>query len=100
MTDFPGPPFRADHVGSPLRPPALLEARGRQVIVERDTPNQQASTSWVTPWRRCTRVASKPVEEHQAVPGTGPDRPLPRPIGQSCVLTRLPAGPQLGDQFS
>jgi hypothetical protein len=28
-----------------------------RVIVERDTPNQQARTSWVTPWRRCTRVA-------------------------------------------
>ena len=26
-------------------------------MVERLTPNQQASTSWVTPWRRWTRVA-------------------------------------------
>ena len=31
MTDVSGPPFRADHVGSLLRPPELLEARaGRQ----------------------------------------------------------------------
>jgi len=32
MYDSPGvstPPFRADHVGSLLRPPALLEARSR-----------------------------------------------------------------------
>jgi len=27
MTDLPGPPFRADHVGSLLRPPGLLHAR-------------------------------------------------------------------------
>jgi 5-methyltetrahydropteroyltriglutamate--homocysteine methyltransferase len=29
MTIRSEPPFRADHVGSFLRPPALLEARGR-----------------------------------------------------------------------
>src|SRR6185436_8715141 len=29
MTMRTEPPFRADHVGSFLRPPALLEARGR-----------------------------------------------------------------------
>jgi hypothetical protein len=40
------------------------------------------------------------VDEHQPVPGTGPDRPLPRPIGKPCVLARLPARPQLGDQLS
>ena len=38
-------------------------SRGRtspmaRVMVERSTPNQQASTSWVAPWRRWTRVAS------------------------------------------
>ena len=27
MSDTPGPPFRADHVGSLLRPPELLRAR-------------------------------------------------------------------------
>jgi hypothetical protein len=48
-------------------PPSTVQPRsassGRtsptaRVIVERETPNQQASTSCVTPWRRCTRVAS------------------------------------------
>lgn len=29
MTDRPGPPFRADHVGSLLRPPQLSEARAK-----------------------------------------------------------------------
>src|SRR4051812_23305456 len=29
MTDLSGPPFRADHVGSLLRPKNLLEARAR-----------------------------------------------------------------------
>jgi 5-methyltetrahydropteroyltriglutamate--homocysteine methyltransferase len=29
MTDASGPPFRADHVGSLLRPQRLLEARTR-----------------------------------------------------------------------
>ena len=28
MSDMSGPPFRADHVGSLLRPPELLQARG------------------------------------------------------------------------
>ena len=27
MSDMSGPPFRADHVGSVLRPPELLRAR-------------------------------------------------------------------------
>ncbi len=42
----------------------------------------------------------QPVQEHQPVPSTGPDRPLPRPVGQPCVLARLPARSQLGDQLS
>ena len=41
----------------------------------------------------------QPVEKHQPVPGTGSDRPLPRPIGQPCLLTRLPAQSHLGDQL-
>ncbi|SFP32830.1 5-methyltetrahydropteroyltriglutamate--homocysteine methyltransferase [Geodermatophilus dictyosporus] len=36
MSDAPGPPFRADHVGSLLRPPALLEARARHAAGEID----------------------------------------------------------------
>ena len=36
MTDASGPPFRADHVGSLLRPPALLEARARRAAGEID----------------------------------------------------------------
>jgi hypothetical protein len=58
-----------DHVGqgaAGCRPRRCSHARpnsGRTspiawVILERDTPNQQTSTSGVTPWRRCTRVAS------------------------------------------
>jgi len=42
----------------------------------------------------------QPVNEHQPVPGTGPDRPLPRPNGQPCVLARLPARPHFDDQLS
>jgi len=42
----------------------------------------------------------QPVEEHQPVPGTGPDRPPARPIGQPRILARLPARSQLGDQLS
>jgi hypothetical protein len=41
----------------------------------------------------------QPVDEHQPVPGTGSDRPPARPIGQACLLTRLPARSQLGDQL-
>ena len=66
------------------------------MIVERDTPNQQANTSWVTPCRRGIRVVSSRSMKHQPVPGSGPDRPLTRPIGQP----RLPARPQLGDHLS
>ncbi|MGR7028099.1 5-methyltetrahydropteroyltriglutamate--homocysteine S-methyltransferase [Geodermatophilus sp. URMC 62] len=36
MTDVSGPPFRADHVGSLLRPPSLLEARTRHAAGEID----------------------------------------------------------------
>ena len=32
----PTPPFRADHVGSLLRPPALLEARAKHAAGELD----------------------------------------------------------------
>ena len=41
----------------------------------------------------------QPVNKHQPVPGTGPDRPPTQPTGQPCVLARLPARPQLGDQL-
>ncbi len=41
----------------------------------------------------------QPVHEHQPVPGASSDRPLARPIGQPCVLARLPARSQLGDQL-
>jgi hypothetical protein len=41
----------------------------------------------------------QPVEEHQPVPGTGPDCLLARPVGQSHVLACMPARPELGDQF-
>ncbi|MGY1605123.1 5-methyltetrahydropteroyltriglutamate--homocysteine S-methyltransferase [Geodermatophilus sp. SYSU D00815] len=36
MTDVSGPPFRADHVGSLLRPPHLLDARARHAAGEID----------------------------------------------------------------
>ena len=36
MTDASGPPFRADHVGSLLRPKNLLEARARHAAGEID----------------------------------------------------------------
>ncbi|MGY1841986.1 5-methyltetrahydropteroyltriglutamate--homocysteine S-methyltransferase [Modestobacter sp. SYSU DS0875] len=36
MSDLSGPPFRADHVGSLLRPPSLLEARARHAAGELD----------------------------------------------------------------
>jgi 5-methyltetrahydropteroyltriglutamate--homocysteine methyltransferase len=36
MPDVSGPPFRADHVGSLLRPPALLDARARHAAGEID----------------------------------------------------------------
>jgi 5-methyltetrahydropteroyltriglutamate--homocysteine methyltransferase len=32
MSDLSGPPFRADHVGSLLRPPELLKARAEQAV--------------------------------------------------------------------
>jgi hypothetical protein len=41
----------------------------------------------------------QPVEEHQPVPGAGADRPPARPIGQACVLARLPARSQLDGQL-
>ncbi|PRY47477.1 5-methyltetrahydropteroyltriglutamate--homocysteine methyltransferase [Geodermatophilus tzadiensis] len=42
MSDASGPPFRADHVGSLLRPPALLEARARHAAGEIDEAGLRA----------------------------------------------------------
>ncbi len=50
--------------------------------------------------RACAFVCQQPVDEHQPVPGTGPDRAPARPIGQARVPARLPARPELGDQLS
>jgi hypothetical protein len=38
----------------------------------------------------------QPVDKHQSMPGAHPDCPLAWSIGQPCVLTRLPARSQLG----
>ncbi|MEX5717701.1 5-methyltetrahydropteroyltriglutamate--homocysteine S-methyltransferase [Geodermatophilus maliterrae] len=43
MTDASGPPFRADHVGSLLRPPALLGARARHAAGEIDAAELRAT---------------------------------------------------------
>ncbi|SDD15261.1 5-methyltetrahydropteroyltriglutamate--homocysteine methyltransferase [Geodermatophilus telluris] len=43
MSDTSGPPFRADHVGSLLRPPALLEARARHAAGELDDAGLRAA---------------------------------------------------------
>jgi hypothetical protein len=92
-------------------PPSTLHPRsassGRtsptaRVIVERDRAGhsgpagQHVMGDPVAPEHR---GGQQPVDEHP-VPGTASDRPLVRPIGQSRVLTRLPARPQLGDQLS
>ncbi len=42
----------------------------------------------------------QPVDEHQPVPPAGSDRPPARPIGKACVLARVPARSQLGDQLA
>ena len=42
----------------------------------------------------------QPVDEHQPMPGAGPDRPLTWPIGQACLPARLPSRPELDDQLS
>jgi len=42
MTDVTGPPFRADHVGSLLRPAQLLEARARHAAGEIDDAELRA----------------------------------------------------------
>jgi hypothetical protein len=41
----------------------------------------------------------QPADAYQPVPGTGSDRPPARPIGQTCVLARLSARAQFGDQL-
>ncbi len=48
----------------------------------------------------CASVCQQPVDEHQPVPGTGPDRPPARPVGQPRILARLPARPELGHELS
>ncbi len=46
------------------------------------------------------RSVWQPVDEHQPMPCAGSDRLLTWPIGQPCVLARLPARPHLRDQLS
>ncbi len=75
----PGGRPRRPACAAELHPPRCIRAHpssGRtsptaRVIVRRDTPNQQASTSRVTPWRRCTR-GQQSVDEHEPVSDTGP----------------------------
>jgi hypothetical protein len=52
-----------------------------------------------TPWR-VDQGSQQPVNEHQPMPSTGPDRPLPWLMGQTRVLARLPVQPRLDDQLS
>jgi hypothetical protein len=96
-----------DHIGQGAQPiPALdaasaLRQSGRtspttRMIVERDTPDLHVMGDPVAPEHR---GGQQPVDEHR-VPGTAFVRPLVRPIGQSRVLTRLRARPQIGDQLS
>jgi hypothetical protein len=49
------------------------------VMVERSTPNQQASTSCVTPVAKVHEGGQEPVDEAQPVLRAGTDHPLPEP---------------------
>jgi hypothetical protein len=100
-----------DHIGSGVQPdPALhgAAAFGQQRADLSDRPGDRraghpepAGQHVVgDPVAQVHQGGQQPVDEHQPVPGTGPDRPLPRPIGQPCLLARLPARPELGDQLS
>jgi hypothetical protein len=99
-----------DHVGSGVQPdPALhgAAAFGQQRADLSDRPGdrraghpQPAGQHVVgDPVAQVHQGGQQPVDEHQPMPGTGPDRPLPRPIGQACLPARLPARPQLDDQL-
>ena len=55
MTDSSGPPFRADHVGSLLRPTSLLEARARHAA-GRDRRRRAARRSRTTRSRDVVRM--------------------------------------------
>ena len=63
QADLPAGAPVGDHIGQGAQPDSALvgaAALGQQradlpdgrVLVDRETPNQQASTSWVTPWLR------------------------------------------------
>jgi hypothetical protein len=52
------------------------------------------------PMAQVHQGGQQPVDDHHPIPGTGSDRPPARPIGQPCVLARLPARAQLGDELS
>ena len=51
------------------------------------------------PVTQMQQSGQQPVDEHQPMPGARSDCPPARPIGQSRVLTRLPARPQLRNQL-
>ena len=60
MSPGPGPrsepPFRADHVGSLLRPPELLKARGAHAGGTIDIGQLRAVEDALAPWCLCSQA--------------------------------------------
>ena len=72
-----------------------------RVMVERPTPNHQASTPYVTPWRRCTSVArSRSTKTSQLVLRTGTHGPLAWPGCEPDLVASRPQRAYFGDEFS
>jgi hypothetical protein len=93
-----------DHIGQGAQPDAAFDGAsplGQQRADLPDGPGDRGAGHPEPagqhvvgdPVAQVDQRGQQPVDEHQAVPGTGADRPPARPIGQPRVLARLPAGP-------
>ena len=80
-------------------------SRGRtspmaRVMVERSTPNQQASTSRAVACRSCTRGGQEPVDEDQPVLRHRAHSTLPRPGRKPGLVPFMPQRADLTPEFS
>lgn len=59
-----------------------------RVLVERPTPNQQASTSFVVPWRKMHERGQEPVAKHQPMLRASGHSPGPAAVQATTGLPR------------
>ena len=70
-----------------------------RVMVERSTPNQQASTSVGGAMAEVNQCGQEPVDEHELVLRAGADSPPSWTRGKCRLVSLVPQRPDLRDEF-